>query len=792
MPTSSLRLLRFKVLIGPSTKTWFNRSFPPYGYLPLNDQQQHSPHRPAYPTPTTIHPLPRLSPSIASLHNAALVHLHRGLNLPPDHPDAYHSAVVRGFHQIVRLDTGLEYALPRQTLLSLLNLVTQRLSRVPAATDPNWPASASVLILAGTRPTIVELGEWAWDSIKRAEYSLLFEIWAGIRDAPARRRALTHHSLTFGPGAPEPPQPPSEPISLDGQFFTALVAVSAGLADGPPLASLIQSLLGNVCSYIHWPHQRPSPLKQLPDPERAIYFIRSVELALMWQRPIQINTLPSNPQSAADEQAEEEIEEMKTAEPDERIVRMIQRTLRNERDGGRRAAQELWERVREAVDGPQTGAESGWLKLDWKEPVIRLNSTNLIEEDVSEHSKKLDPSSSSVKSSPTSILLTQRLVGVFLTAFSRLGMLEKVEEVISFVRASCGGMSLYLWAAILRGLVWRQDYVLTKRFYDRMWVEDRIKPDINVSCLMISTSFGSPAPKAVDEGLAVVDDLLANEPEGGCPTEALNIIISALLRYKLIERAEELVRKLKGRLNTTTLNHFLNFHSRHHHQPDLQGVLATLNRFEALAIRPDVVSFTILLNVLMKLGCGRAGANKLLEMMERLGVKANAITYGSIIHHLCRSGQADELEIARGLMDEIEQKGIATTAITYTALIQGYLRAYVNEYRSGKHSNKFEEVTGLIRRMKAHGHIPNEVIEHALLDSLLCTGQPTAALELFRSLTRRDIEGYGIVLRRLKEAGHIKLAKEVLVELRREMKAGMGSGLPRWIERIVLDIEHSW
>lgn len=649
---------------------WFNRSIPPYGYLrthdpilfpplstlnpshhPSIDPGPSRPHRPAFPPAPHPHPPPALSRSIASLHNAALVHLHRGLNLPTTHPDAFHSAVVRGFYQIVRLDTGLEYSLPREFLISLLNLVRRRLSDHSQPDDPHWPACCAVLVLVGTRPTITDLGQWAWEAVSRGEYSRLFEVWAGIREAPDRRRALAHDSPQFGPGAPSAFEDNTNPVALDGQFFTALVAVSAVLADGPPLTALIDSLVTTVWSYIHWPHQRPSPLEALPDPARAVYFIRSVELALMWRRPLPTSTSGS----PAQEEDANLARELKIGPSDERIVRYLRRKFRDERDGGRRAAEELWGRVREAVEGPEKGSEAGWLKLDWKEPVLELNSTNLIEDE--NEGAKVEPQMPSMEFTQ-SILLTQRLVGVFLTAFSRLSMLERVEEVIDFVRRSCGGMSLYLWAAILRGLVWRQDYTLTKRFFERMRAEDGIEPDLNVSCLMISTSFGSTTPDAVDEGLAAVDALLLREAKSACPTEALNIIISALLRHKLLERAEELVRKLKTRLNATTLNHFLNFHSRHHQQPDLAGVLATLKSFEALDIAPDVVSFTILLNVLMKLGCGRSGANKLLEMMERIGVKANAITYGSIVHHLCRSGQVEELDVALGLVDEIEQRGV--------------------------------------------------------------------------------------------------------------------------------------
>ncbi|KAA1134780.1 hypothetical protein PGTUg99_007585 [Puccinia graminis f. sp. tritici] len=149
--------------------------------------------------------------------------------------------------------------------------------------------------------------------------------------------------------------------------------------------------------------------------------------------------------------------------------------------------------------------------------------------------------------------------------------------------------------------------------------------------------------------------------------------------------------------NTTTLNHFLNYHSRLQHpvlDEVLDKVLDYLKRFEALSVKPDVVSFTILLNILMKLGLGHATIEKLLLMMDHAGVDPNAITYGSIIHHLCRSGKIEDVEVARKLLEEIEERGIATTDIIYRALNHGFLPAHVQEYEARTEGFRIEPGRG--------------------------------------------------------------------------------------------------
>jgi len=352
--------------------------------------------------------------------------------------------------------------------------------------------------------------------------------------------------------------------------------------------------------------------------------------------------------------------------------------------------------------------------------------------------------------------------------------------------------------------------------------------DFNMKCIMISGSIGTD----LDGALQAIDQLLiqssssatGKSPESRqksqLPIEAINSIVSALLRQRMLERAESLLSTLSDRLtpNTTTLNHFLNYHSRLP-RPVLSEVLEHLKQFEARSVKPDVVSFTILLNILMKLGLGQNMISKLLLMMDQAGVQPNAITYGSIIHHLCRSGKIQDVEVALKLLDEIEERGIATTDITYTALIQGFLRAHIQEYEVIKEAGggggeeghqvagvtgngkKLEVATELISRLKRRGGKLNQVIYNALLNALFSTGQFESGMQVFKLMKHELllpsplqlygnglIDSYGIIFRRLIQFGHLHLFHTLYHDYFRHEHFPF---IPHWIQKSIHKFENS-
>ncbi|KAI7957861.1 hypothetical protein MJO29_006078 [Puccinia striiformis f. sp. tritici] len=802
-----------------TTTNWFRQPIPPYRRIndPIlfpthqNQQQQQQQQQQArqhqqpiqYSACPTSDPAgpPKLSRAIASLHNAALVYLHRGLAIHSSqhHPIIHHpsstnnqepflSAVIKGFNQILLLETGLEHSQSREVMEILMRIVRQKLSSSLDQQDHQiWNASKQVIIHSALRPRMSSVGEWAWEEIGRGNYARLIQVWTGILEIVDRR-----HGKLVPDGLPTT-------IGLDQAFFSALVVVSSTLSNGPSLSVLVKSLVDRIWSRVIPADQLK--LDKLPQPDRARYFLRAVELGLLWRRPVE------------DEQEHSD----GLVEQDERIVHLIRREFLTQQPQSLQYCHDLSSRIQEAVDG--TGHEPGWLTVDWSQP----------------------PPQTEEKKSPSNIkrdiVLTQKVIGTLFNGFAENGMIDQVEQLIKFSR-KLGGMSRYLWSALLRGLNKfnnkSQAGLWMKEFVGRMESEDNLDLDFNMRCILISGSIATDLDGALDS----LDKLLlsttkassSKKSEKLLPIDAINSIISALLRHKMIERAESLLSQLSDRLevNTTTLNHFLNYYSKLQY-PELDQVLKTLKSFEDKLVKPDVVSFTILLNVLMKLGSGKETINQLLKMMESVGIQPNAITYGSIIHHLCRTGTVDDVQVALKLLDEIEQRGIATTDITYTALIQGFLRAHIQEYEStnagfqtnnnsqtnhlststkqpeSRPQTKLEIATDLIGRLKNRGGRLNQVIYNSLLNALFSTGQFDSGLQVFKLMKSELksnpngtggfelygngwIDSYGIIFRRLIQFGNLDLFHIIYFH---HFKFEMFTFVPNWIEKLIDRFEKS-
>lgn len=679
-----------------------------------------------------------------------------------------------------------------------MSIVRQQLNSISPSSssseesDRVWRDSKAVIIHSALRPRMACVGDWAWEEIRRGNFHRLIQVWTGILEIVDRKFA-------------KPDSSTPTTVGLDQRLFTALVVVSSTLPNGPSLDQLVRSLVDRIWSRIH-------PIDHLdthglPDPDRARYFVRAVELGLMWRRP------------AEDEQQHAKL----SIEQDERILHLIRRTFTAQNPQSLRSCVDISKRIQEAVNGYK--GIPGWLAVDWSEPTgVATNEPNQPNDD------DVIPSSSASKQ--RDILLTQKVIGALINGFAEHGLLEEMEELIRFSRKN-GGMSQFLWLALLRGMIKQNKPELVNEYVKRMGGEDHVEVDFGMKCILISASMGSNLDRALDS----IDQLLLQSSSAKAsksrhrdklPIEAVNSIISALLRHKLLERAETLLSQLADRLNpnATTLNHFLNYHSRLQ-RPELGAVLNHLKLFESYSVKPDVVSFTVLLNILMKLGLGTGVVEKLLAMMEGMGIEPNAITYGSIIHHLCRSGKIDDVEVAHKLLEEIEQRGIATTDVTYTALIQGFLRAHIQEYESatqGVHlqtevsgtKSKLQRATGLISKLKSRisglnansspnrGQL-NQVIYNSLLNALFSTREFETGFEVFKLMKSEYDDGhhqgsgldlygngfidtYGIIFRRLIQFGQFDLFRIIYYEYFLNEKFTF---IPYWIEKSIDRFEKS-
>lgn len=112
-----------------------------------------------------------------------------------------------------------------------------------------------------------------------------------------------------------------------------------------------------------------------------------------------------------------------------------------------------------------------------------------------------------------------------------------------------------------------------------------------------------------------------------------------------------------------------------------------------------------------------------LDRMLLRGFSTDALTYGYLIHGLCRMGQVDE---ARALLNKIANPN----TVLYNTLISGYVA-----------SGRFEEAKDLLyNNMVIAGYEPDAYTFNIMIDGLLKKGHLVSALEFFYDMVAKGFE----------------------------------------------------
>ncbi|KAK8847485.1 hypothetical protein IAR55_005343 [Kwoniella newhampshirensis] len=159
------------------------------------------------------------------------------------------------------------------------------------------------------------------------------------------------------------------------------------------------------------------------------------------------------------------------------------------------------------------------------------------------------------------------------------------------------------------------------------------------------------------------------------PIQALNHMISAALlvpstgpavAINLFEQASQPASSVP--CNLITINTMLRHHAR---QADLQGMTSLFALADKLNLKPDVVTYTTLIQGLLR--AGRIDlAKSTLSTMHSQGISPNERMCSMLIADLAKSGTKIGLQHAEDLLKLMLHKGMKTNEVTWTALIAGY------------------------------------------------------------------------------------------------------------------------
>ncbi|EPQ28057.1 uncharacterized protein PFL1_04384 [Pseudozyma flocculosa PF-1] len=176
-----------------------------------------------------------------------------------------------------------------------------------------------------------------------------------------------------------------------------------------------------------------------------------------------------------------------------------------------------------------------------------------------------------------------------------------------------------------------------------------IVPDATMCTTMISIFFRNRQPGAARQLFEEMRRRHASSTdEFRIPTEACNAIVHGLCVNGQTDEAQAVLVQMQERgppPSITTVNALLRAHGR---SGDLASLAATLRIVGQLQLKPDVVTFTTVLDALLRKGGNPAGdsVRRILEMMEGMGVRANAVTYTALIKACLVGSEALGVDLA--------------------------------------------------------------------------------------------------------------------------------------------------
>ncbi|MCD7456236.1 hypothetical protein HAX54_030949 [Datura stramonium] len=187
-----------------------------------------------------------------------------------------------------------------------------------------------------------------------------------------------------------------------------------------------------------------------------------------------------------------------------------------------------------------------------------------------------------------------------------------------------------------------------------------------------------------------------------------------------------------AQLEASSFNSLLNGLGR---EGDFQKMNLLMNEMKEKEIKPNVVTFGILINHLCK--CYRV--DEALQVFEKMGgsetdgilVKPDRVLYNTLIDGLCKVGKQEE---GFKLMEKMRlESGYEPNTVTYNCLIDGFCKA-----------GEIERSHELFDQMKKDRVVPNVITMNILLNGMCKHGRVSSAMALFAEMQEKGLKGNAI------------------------------------------------
>ncbi len=213
--------------------------------------------------------------------------------------------------------------------------------------------------------------------------------------------------------------------------------------------------------------------------------------------------------------------------------------------------------------------------------------------------------------------------------------------------------------------------------------------------------------------------------------------------------------------NLITINTILRHHAR---AADVEAMTLLFNLAEKLKFKPDVVTWTTLVQGLLR--ADQLGmAKRTLDTMYSLGQQPNERMCSMLVNDLAKNGERTGLQYAEELLREMKKKGFRPGVVTWTGLISGY-------FLGGWEQDGWDAVD---RMEREQGLLLNRVAYHVIIrqagQGKLTPGTTPVTPKLFKRMMEDGItpnaETYQIMLEPLLKARLFPEATQVVRNMKR-------------------------
>ncbi|XP_059299247.1 pentatricopeptide repeat-containing protein At1g63330-like [Lycium ferocissimum] len=230
---------------------------------------------------------------------------------------------------------------------------------------------------------------------------------------------------------------------------------------------------------------------------------------------------------------------------------------------------------------------------------------------------------------------------------------------------------------------------------------------------------------------------------------AYNVVINRLCKDRKPEKAMEVIPIMLKRntLHAASWNTLIDGFAK---KSDSKKAYMLHEKMQKLGINPDIITWTILANILCM--TGQVGkANELLRDMIMMGLNPDTISYTSMIAGFCKNGYVNEA------FKLFKKMPCMPSVVTYNCLINGCCQV-----------NSIDQALILYRRMQKVGVTPDIITCTILINALCKRSKVSEAFELFKEMPSKmsSVVTYSCLIDGFCKEGRMDRAEMLLDEMR--------------------------